>query len=362
MAGPNGTDPLSIARRMLAQPSAPFHEGRVMTAVAEVLDALGIPFRRDRYGNLIARHGRGRGPVWALVAHTDHPGIEVTSVRGGTAHGTFLGGVRPESLPGARVLLYGEDGVGQPATVLDMRMVRGEKRVRLLADNGQAPAKGAFGTFDLPRPTVNRTRIAATAVDDLIGCATILSVLAAMRGEGGPGRVLGVFTRAEEVGFAGAQRVVEGNLLPWDAVVVSLEASMEMPGARRGMGPVIRVGDRASTFDGAVERHLHQTAQRLAKSEGGFRYQRQLMTGGTCEGSVFAACGYRTIGLAYPLLNYHNMTDDGGIAQEEVATGDYLGGVRLLAEAVRHGGRLTTIFSRYRSRLWRATGRYRRRL
>jgi len=140
---------------------------------------------------------------------------------------------------------------------------------------------------------------------------------------------------------------------------------MELPGARPGQGPVLRVGDRTCVFDAGLEHHLHAAAKALAEREPPFAFQRQLMSGGTCEATVFTAHGYRAAGLAYPLVNYHNVTPAEGIDREEVATSDYLGGVRLLVEAVRRGakgGGPGAGLVRYRKTLARQTARYRRRL
>ncbi|MFQ5508734.1 MAG: M20/M25/M40 family metallo-hydrolase [Leptospirillia bacterium] len=362
-------DPLKIAGGLLALPTAPFHEERVLAHIECLLTAHRIPFARDPHGNLIARYDRGDGPLWALVAHTDHPGIEVTSVRGDTVHGTFLGGVRPDRLEGARVRLHAPpdkpDHGPAGAHITRIRMVRGEKRVTLRLDPDHTAAVGGFGDFDLGTPRINSRRIAAVAIDDLIGCATTLAVLVRLKRERRRARVWGVFTRAEEVGFAGTQKLVAERGLPGDALVVSLESSMELPGARPGQGPVIRVGDRATSFDSDLDRRLHRTARQIARSDNGFKFQRQLMSGGTCEASVFAAAGYRTTGLAYPLLNYHNMPTDtarGGIAAEEIATSDFLGGIRLLFEAVRHPEAPEAENARYLERLARSTGKYIRRL
>jgi putative aminopeptidase FrvX len=364
---PAAADPLRIARRLLAVPTAPFHEGGVMDCLRGLLAEAGVPFRADRHGNLIARHRKGRRPSWALVAHTDHPGIDVTAVRGAAVHGTFLGGVLPEALQGTRVRLHGAEGAQGRGTIAAVRMVRGEKRVTIdLDDPGTAPARGitrgAFGTFDLGAVRADRRRISAVAIDDLIGCATIVAVLARFRAEGRPGRIDGVFTRAEEVGFIGAQLLAEDGLLE-GARVVSLEASRELPGAWAGRGPVLRAGDRATVFHSGLEHYLHGVAKDLAAREPGFAFQRQLMSGGTCEATVFTAHGLPAAGLAYPLLNYHNVTPEGGIGREEIATGDYLNGIRLLVAAIGANGRgAEGTFPRYLRDLRRSTARYRRRL
>jgi putative aminopeptidase FrvX len=354
-------DPVRIARRLLAVPTAPFHEDGVMACLKDLLAENGVPCRADRHGNLIARHRRGTGPRWALVAHTDHPGIDVTAVRGSEVNATFLGGVLPDALPGSRVRLHGANGAQAPGVIRTVRMVRKEKRITIALD-GPAPGigPGAFGVFDLGGPKADRRRISAVAVDDLIGCATIVAVLARFRAEGLPGRIDGVFTRAEEVGFIGAQLLAEDGALA-GARVVSLEASRELPGAWPGRGPVLRVGDRATVFHGGLEHHLHAVAKDLEARVPGFHFQRQLMSGGTCEATVFIAHGLMATGLAYPLVNYHNVTPEDGIGREEVATPDYLNGVRLLVEAIRRRGPDAT-FPKYLKDLQKSTARYRRRL
>ena len=59
------------------------------------------------------------------------------------------------------------------------------------------------------------------------------------------------------------------------------------------------------------------------------------MSGGTCEASAFAYQGYRATGIAFPLGNYHNGAPEDRIEAEFVHLEDYLGGVELIAEAVR---------------------------
>jgi len=337
----------------------------VMDAIAALLTEWHIPYRFDRHGNLIAHYAKGRGKRWALVAHTDHPGITITSRKGDTLKGAFLGGVRPDLLNGASVRIFDHANPtgGTSGAIIDSGQSHGEKRVTIQLNNPASDiGKGAFGTFDLGAPTVNKQRIAATACDDLMGCATTLSVLSRLANDALPGRVYGVFTRAEEVGFIGAQLLAEARTLPDDTLVVSLECSMEMAGARQGKGPVIRVGDRSTTFDGTLEYHLHQVAKRLAAADPAFHFQRQLMTGGSCGGTVFTIAGYRTIGLAYPLFGYHNMLESAAIGREEIATDDYLNGVRLLTESILQSRRYGAAQNQYYRRLQRATNRYRKRL
>jgi putative aminopeptidase FrvX len=145
--------------------------------------------------------------------------------------------------------------------------------------------------------------------------------------------VWGLFTRAEEVGFLGAIEAVRLGTVPPGASVLSLECSKALPSARQGDGVIVRVGDRMSIFDPGLTESLRTAADTLVRRDGSFRYQRKLMDGGACEATAFCASGFRASGLAVPLGNYHNASDDGaGIAPEHVVVDDWLAEVALLVE------------------------------
>ncbi len=70
-----------------------------------------------------------------------------------------------------------------------------------------------------------------------------------------PGECYGLFTRGEEVGFAGAIEMArDGWLAAEGLTVISLETSAERPPARMGDGPIVRVGDKTSMFDAVRHR------------------------------------------------------------------------------------------------------------
>jgi len=89
------------------------------------------------------------------------------------------------------------------------------------------------------------------------------------------------------------------------------------------------------TFNADAESVLLKARETLQLQEGGFRVQRQLMSGGVCEASAFALFGYCTTGIAFPLGNYHNGAPDGTIQAEYIHVEDFIGGVRLIVEAAR---------------------------
>jgi endoglucanase len=341
---------LAIARRTLSCPTAPFREGAVMAWVlAFVAGRRHLAVRVDRDGNmLLARRGVRRGPCpLVLTAHMDHPGFRAQGARRvngrWTISAAFLGGVRPEFFPGARVLFFSPAGeVRAAVTGVRHDQGRGELQVSLRAAR-EVPV-GAFGMWDLPAfrrapgaPHVLESR----AVDDLAGVAAALALLDAVERIDPEGKVdvRALFTRGEEVGFVGALAVAHGRRLPHGARIVSLEASKAFAHAPQGAGPILRVGDRTSSFDDGLTRWMARVAAALAGPRGkGFHWQRRLMDGGTCEATAFQLYGYRSAALCVPLGNYHNMSEEGTIGLESIHASDFVGLVRLLEGLVRHDG------------------------
>jgi len=282
----DSADLLAIARRILAQPTAPFHEDAVRREIRALLtDCPHITLTEDPFGNLLAHYERGGEPArFAFAAHMDHPAY---------VGRMFLGGV-PE---------------------------RYRKK--------KPPTRkfGAFRMWDLPAYEVRAGRIRSRACDDLIGCTAIVSALRELERTGAMCSAWGLFTRAEEVGFIGAIELAKSGRIPKSVTVVSLETSSVKGGpVKIGGGPIIRVGDRTSVFDSAATAQLQAAAKNA-----GITHQRALMQGGTCEGTAYALYGYRTAAMCVALGNYHNCGSGDRIAPEFVSIGDTLGMARLCA-------------------------------
>lgn len=362
---------LDILRDIVSQPTAPFHEERGAARVGHWLRAWGVPFAVDAHGNIVAHYQRGAPcrPL-ALMAHMDHPAFTITASGGPDgAHYTAAleGGVPPRSFTReVPVRIYPRAGKahiqGLAGRVVGYVLGEGPRDVALhirmddasgaeAAGSGEAIAPGAFGVWDLPSFEVRDELVHARAVDDLAGCAAILLTLRAAALDAWRTDVYGVFTRAEEVGLVGARAALESGVVPCDGIVVSLEASKALPGAQQGDGPVIRVGDRATTFSEGAEVALKAAAERIGSNvwrplrDAPTAVQRQLMSGGQCEGSAAVRLGYQTTGLAFPLGNYHNVsaTGDLTLVPETIHVRDYVTGVTLLQEAARLMPALTSI-------------------
>ena len=331
--------------RLGAQPATSFQEGGVAGVVRDILGELGVSQQGDDYGNIIA-HLPGRAaagddsvPPIAFVAHLDHPGYEAVAVDGDLLLAKAMGGVPAAAFaPGVPVQVLTPTGQRLAAVTVGDSGDGAERRVLLrLAEPSRLGeiSLPASVVFELPDFQEDGDLIRMRAADDLAGCGSILATLAALRDGDSrpPGEVFGVFTRAEEVGLVGARLLAAAGTLPADTLVVSLESSRALPGAEIGGGPVIRVGDAGFTFNADAEAALIRAREVLQGRPEGFKAQRQLMSGGVCEASAFANCGYRATGIAFPLGNYHNGGAE-GIEAEFIHREDYLGGVALMVAAV----------------------------
>ena len=294
----------TILKRILKQPTAPFHEYHVRKEIEAILeDCPNVKTKVDKFGNLLVTYKNGKRKSresWVLGAHMDHPGFVRKPGAKGKDDWDFLGGV-----PKAQV----EEGVKM----------------------GLRKAKGEIATWNFP-VKITGEKIEAPACDDLIGCAVILSVIWDLASLDLETTFHAVFTRAEEVGFLGAWQVGQKWPFPEDAVFVSVETSRPVNGSVMGGGPIVRVGDRLSVFDGPAVAALTQTA-----AEQGIRVQRCLLDAGACEASAMQACGRRGVGMSVPLGNYHNLDDAKNLAPEYVMMEDVKSLVNLLKAVVATG-------------------------
>lgn len=296
---------LRVVRGLLERPTAPFHEEAVRDEiVAQLQGCARVKLEQDTFGNLIARY-RGetdRPARWAFAAHMDHPAW----VRGPDGEMEFLGSVPERCLEGATRHEFGE-----------------------------------FSMFDLPAFELKEERIYSRACDDLLGCAAIICTLFELERTEADVHCVGIFTRAEEVGFAGAIELARAGALPKTATIFSLETSTPRGGAEMGRGPIVRVGDRLSIFDDAGTAHLLNVAKRT-----GIPVQRCLLDGGACEASAYQLYGYRCIAASLALGNYHNCSPDGTIASEYVSIDDHSNMVQLcvaLARSETESGDCSTV-------------------
>jgi putative aminopeptidase FrvX len=297
----------SILKRLLKQPTAPFHEYHVRAEIEALLKGCPhVKLKHDKFGNLLATYKNGKSkskPTWVFGAHMDHPAFIKTPGSTRRDAWDFLGGV--------------------PQAEVDAGVKRGLRK-----------AKGQIATWDFPIKITN-TRIEATACDDLIGCAAIVTTFLELARLNIQTTVHAAFTRAEEVGWLGAWHLAQNWPFKDGSVFLSLETSRPVNGAVMGGGPILRVGDRVSIFDNEAMAVLLTTAK-----EQGIRVQRCLLDAGACEATATQASGIRSVGISIPLGNYHNLNDARQIAPEFVMMDDLKAMIDLLKAlvATKHDG------------------------
>jgi endoglucanase len=334
-APPEFTPLDEIVRAVVSVPTAPYLEGGVRAVVRSFAAERGLACAEDAYGNVYVtyRRGRARRPL-VLGAHMDHPGFVVTTRRGRTLELEFRGGLAASYGRGEPLRLYDPaDGAELGGAVIEA--VRADERGRIAGararlDPGTEAEEGDLALWDVPACRIRGDLVHARQCDDLAGCAAVLATLDAAAALGLPGQLVGLFTRAEEVGLRGAAVASREGLLPANAVVVAVETSSLAGGrARQGAGPVIRVGDAIHVFSPRVTRWMTGLAEELAAEDGTFAFQRKLMDGGVTEATAYDLLGFETGAACVALGNYHNAGPRGRVAAETVHLGDLEGLVSL---------------------------------
>jgi endoglucanase len=261
----------------------------------------------------------------------DHPGFEVTRrIGAGRVRAKWRGGVELSYFKGARVRFF-VNGKWVKGTIKAVKPLKTKPGAVRRADTVEVELQGSadvppgsLGMWDLPKPALRGKRVVGPGCDDMAGLAGILCMLEVLCRKRANATVYCLFTRAEEVGFAGCLSGCVASTLPKRCAVVGIECSSELPTAKLGDGPILRVGDRMSVFSPRVGDYCREVAEGLVSKGKGFRYQRKLMDGGACESTAFCAYGYEATGICLPLGNYHNMNKSAKrIDSEYIDAGDF---------------------------------------
>ncbi len=334
-----------LLQGVLPIPTVSYREQGVLAWVRAFAEERGLGCEADAFGNVMVRYrkGRRRRPL-VLQAHTDHPGFVVSGVRGKRLELEFRGGLSAEYGKGEPLRVYGE---GLPAggakarvtsVVASKAAVRGGPRrilgAKAVLEGAGEVAMGDLALWDVATCEIRGELVHARQCDDLAGCVTVLATLDRVWAAGADGDLIGLFTRAEEVGLEGAAAAAGAGTLPADALVVAIETSSSAGGrAEQGGGGIIRVGDRGHIFSPRMTRWMTTLAEELVAESGGgarqFRYQRKLMDAGTTEATAFDLLGYETGAACLALGNWHNAGLKGRVRAETVHLGDLESLVRL---------------------------------
>jgi endoglucanase len=346
-------------RELTSLPTAAGCEGRVLKWILDWAAARrDCAVSSDRFGNLtVAANQRSRRksppPPIYLTAHLDHPAFVVSQIIGPRELiADFRGGVADSYFVGASVLLHARGARPQRGTIVSLEPPKAgaslDKAALVRFPRNVAGDVGDMLTWELPATTIRGDRVMAPACDDLAGVAAALAAFDVVQRAGPssasaharPGartpRLALLFTRCEEVGFIGAIAACKARTMPKNALIIALENSKSFAESPIGAGPIVRVGDRTSTFDPDLTYRVGKVAEALGAENKSFQWQRKLMPGGTCEASAYQTYGHTATCLCLPLGNYHNMNEaTGKIDREVISLRDFDNLVLLLAEVAR---------------------------
>ena len=318
-------------------PTTSFYEQKILEYIKTKLTSYKIEFHQDPWGNIVAEvNGKTPNEI-VFISHTDHPGFEIIAKHKKNIYlAKALGGLpkncitnqtnvkiisnRTDLFQGKIINFYSKDNtkINVPN---DYRWMTSE--FVLIESDSEKINLPSFAVFDLPETKFSGERIITPVADDLAGCALIIETLNKLNKSSNEYSFKGIFSRAEEVGLIGARLIAANELINKNSIIVSIETSSELPGANFGKGPIIRTGDRITTFDNKAELVLLQSVKEILQKDIKFAYQRQLMSAGGCEASAFAIFGYSVTGLALPLRNWHNGNEEGDVEPEEISLLDF---------------------------------------
>ncbi|MBI4376238.1 MAG: hypothetical protein HY549_07280 [Elusimicrobia bacterium] len=320
----------ALFERLVSVPTAPFFErSALQRALSWARSSLprSVAVHVHRGGAVLRYQGSGTRPALCLAGHIDHPTFHLKGNRA-----RMMGGLPAHLLPGSAIQAFpARPSSNEPLGI--GRLGRGRDGTFQVHWTRPPSRRAAFAVLDLPPFVLDGRWVLSRSIDDLMGSAISLEVLRRAASAGLKTNLTVLLHRAEEVGFVGALDLIARKHVSLLDSVLSIETSRELPGARPGKGPVIRLGDKASAFDPNLTALLDLAASKLKPRK--IRVQRLRLTGGTCEATAYLAFGYEASGVAIPLVNYHNGWGAKSIAPEKVRVEDIAGAVELLLEAAK---------------------------
>jgi putative aminopeptidase FrvX len=332
--------PSRFLSAVLDAPTAPLLEERVAHWVRSFSAQHQLPLAQDPHGNLVLTYdgqgGRSEELPLAFLVAMDHPGCELVAVAGDAAEGLWHGDLPTALARDTRVRVHGRQTQATARVVswTSRETPIGECVDRVLLQLEGRAQVGDLAVLDLPGLRLEGDVVVGRSTLHLVGVAAMLDLLERFVTHRPACRVQLFCVRASTLGFAGTIGLLErGALLPGQCVVAVGGVAAQI-GAQPGAGPVVRVGDALSLYDGALLRSLQEAAGRYAASHANVRWQLSHLPLGAADAGVLSLFGRRAGALAVPIENAMNLGrgSDGRLRleAERFSLTDYLGLVNLL--------------------------------
>ena len=288
----------------------------------------------DNLGNLFALR-EGDAPLLMFSAHMDEIGVIVTHIdKNGFMRIAPVGGVRPQLLPGQRVIFKnGVIGTVNHEKIKELKELDWSKLYLDIGSTDGVEAGKSVSIGDmacLHQPFVNLGgRYLAKALDDRAGCAALIEAVRSLP-PSLPQGVCFVFSVQEEVGLRGATTAAY-QLEPGYGFAVDVTAVGDTPEAplmavSLGKGPAIKVKDRSVLCHPLVRREMIEIAEREK-----IPYQLEVLEyGGTDAGAIHLSRGGVPSGaISIPCRYVH-------APSEMIDEGDLSDAVTLIGKLAQH--------------------------
>jgi len=237
----------------------------------------------DVHGNVIASRQPEGNPRLMLAAHCDEIGLMINYITDdGFLHFVPIGGVLPQSLEGARVLISGEKGPIPGVIARKPSRLRQENELEkpvkfpdLWIDIGARDRKDAESVVRIGDAAIIATGFqrllnnlaTARGFDDKLGVFVLAESLRFLHGRDVKAAVLAVSTVQEEVGSRGVWGVAY-RLKPDMAIVVEVEHASDHPEADKKITGDVRLGQGIGFNRGSnINPQLNELLMEVAREE-----------------------------------------------------------------------------------------------
>lgn len=290
----------------------------IVRVICEELRPYADDIKVDALGNVCAiRHcGKANAPLVMLEAHMDEIGFMVTHVdEGGFVHVSNCGGIDRRVLAATEVVFLTDPLINGVFCSTPPHLSDGENKVKKLEDMGvdvgllpteaqDRIPKGTRGVFRANFMRLGEYGVCVKALDDRIGCASVIEAMRLLADRDISVDVAAVFAVQEEIGGAGAA-VASFALKPSAAIAtdVSFASTPDAPAHRcgkLGAGPMLGM---APGLDRTLTARLKSIAE-----EQEIALQFEVMGGSTgtdADGIAGTACGVPTALLSIPQRYMH---------------------------------------------------------
>ncbi|MDW8003874.1 MAG: M20/M25/M40 family metallo-hydrolase [Thermofilaceae archaeon] len=309
-------------------------EEEVRSFLESFIAGLGFEVTVDRLGSLIA-HLPGEGKKVVLVAHMDEIGMVVRHVdERGFVYLTPVGGVNTRVLPGSRLLVKTEsrllEGVVGEKPVHKMKEEERRKApefedlfldLGLAADRVKSLVKpGDPVSFKPSFSTTDDGFVVTKALDDRLGCLTLLLVASEVLKANLKVDLHLVFSAREEIGLEGA-RTAAFVVKPEIAVAVDVTHAGDTPVLSEREAPVKLGGGPVISRGAALDKTVSQ-ALIAAGNKAGVDYQLEgegARTGTDIDAVRLVGEGVKVGVVSLPLRYMHTPSEIGCMKDVEAA-------------------------------------------